>query len=858
MNKPHRKPPRLAQWLLGMLTDYRDLYSISGDLEEVYHEIGEEKGYTAAYIWYWIQCLGAVPKFTAYKAKWTFVMMGSAVRAALRNMLRQKGYSFINLFGLAVGMASSILIALWIQDELSFDRFHENNDRLFKGVTVFPNGTEIGNSSWKLGPELMVKYPEIETFSRVWPWHRSLIRADDKSFMEEQFYLVDSDFFTMFSFPFVYGDPSTALSDLNSVVISERTAHRFFGDTNPVGKTLFVVRDNRDYTVTGVFKNVPQKSSLQFDVAARVEIMPAHRFANWYYVGYSYFMLRQGVDYKAFNKKIENFFREVVDQDATGSPYMQPFSDVYLQTVSGKGRITQVYLFAGIAIIIILIACINYMNLSIARSARRAREVGLRKVCGAYRSQVMKQFIGESFVVTLISLFIALILTAVSLPVFNNLTGRSLNLLSILSVKGFMVIASFIVAVGLAAGSYPALYLSRFSPVQVMKNNAFSSSGRSKFRNTLIVIQFLASVILMICTITVYRQIKFINETDTGFDRDMVIVMRMPDDDKFRSRYDAFRQAVENDPRVLHITGSMGRPVDLGYAVTFRRENAPDEDLTSTRYTVVDYDFTKTFGIELTQGRAFSLDISADETNSCILNETACRLLGLESPVGEEIYFQHLDMPDSFRHVKVIGVVRDFNFQSLHSEIRPLLLRIHRPWLTYMFIKISPGDSKGALTHVKNVFSQFAPEYPFDYEFLDDIYLEMYASEQQARWLFNAFSLLAVVISCLGILGLASYAAERRTKEIGIRKTLGASESMLVLLLTREFAFLVIIANCIALPAGYFLMEYWLREFAYRIGIGWSVFIVSFSVSLLIALFTVSFQAVKAARANPVDSLRYE
>ncbi len=851
--------PVLARYLLRIFTDYQNRFAIVGDLEEAYREIRAEQGRFRSWLWYWKQCLGALPKFISYKTKWTVVMFNSAAKIAVRNIKRQKGYSFINLFGLSVGMACSLLIALWVQTQLSYDKFHDNGDRIYRAATAWDSGFETLNSSWRLGPAFVDMYPEVETFSRVWPWHTSMIRIEEKSIMENDFYLVDPDFFTMFSFQFIQGDPETVLSNLNSIAVSEAASKRWFGDTNPIGKTVFVVRENKEFIISGVFKNPPWNSHLQFDVVGRIDLMPDTRFQSWSFVAYTYMMLREGTDSDQFNEKIKDFYREVVNTQSTSTPVFYSLEDLYLYKMNSGSRIEQVYMFSVIALLILILACINFMNLSTARSVRRAKEVGLRKVCGAGRSQIIKQFLSESLIFTLFAFILSIGLLVLILPFYHNYTGQTIDILSAITLKNVSILFTVVLLIGFFAGSYPALYMSRFSPFSILKmSNVFSGSSRSGLRSTLIILQFSVSIILIVSTIIVSRQIEYIQKKNSGIERDMIVMFRMPSDANFRERYDLFKQILSRDNKIINVSASMGRLVDTGTMIGTRLEHKPEDDLVGTNYTTVDYDYINTFGIELAQGRVFSKDFAVDETTSCIINETAANALGLESAVGTELFFNHPEMPDYFRHVKVIGVVKDFHHASMHTPIGPYLMRVHKPWFTHIFVKIDQKDISGALGKIEDVLYQFVPDYPFEYLFLDDYYMGMYDNEIKTGKLFKTFAILAIIISCLGIFGLAMYSVEQKTKEIGVRKILGASESKLVYLLTREFSILVLIANCIALPAGYLIMERWLQDFAYRTSITWSAFVLSIIISLAIAFMTVCYQALKAARANPVDSLRYE
>jgi putative ABC transport system permease protein len=784
-------------------------------------------------------------------------MFMNYIKIALRTFKKEKVYSFINLAGLSLGLVCFILISLWVRHETSYDRFHDKKDRIFRILNANDNGTFGASVSYALGPELERKYPEIEASCRVWPWHRSLVKYQDKRFDEYNIYLTDPSFFTIFTFPFVEGNAETALADLNSIVITEETARRYFGEENPIGKILHVAVHNTDFTVTGVVQDIPSNSHMQFDMVARVEYLGEDRLRRWEeWVSHSYVLLRSDEDEENVEGKIAGIYEGHLDYQPDYRPVLQPLTKIHLYAFGQPGLIKQVSIFSVIAILILAIACINFMNLSTARSARRAKEVGLRKVTGARRSQLVRQFVGESLLLSYLALGLALALVDIVLPTFNAFTGKELSLTS--GPAGYLIFLIFIVAplTGLLAGCYPAFHLSGFRPAEVLKGKADFTAGRSQFRKILVVLQFSISIGLIIATLTISKQLQFIRNKDLGLDRHNVVILMNNAD--INSRFDVFKSELESEPGVIHVTAAAQRPTDVGQAVTIDWEGRQDDTQFAVKYTVVDYDFFKTFNMELVEGRPFSRTIASDAIEACIINESLKREIGEESPLGKQIYFEHPEFPEPARYVRVIGVVKDFHSESMYRAIRPFIFRIHRPFHQYVFIKVDPNNLEQTLGRIKKTFNLFTPEYPFEYLFLDKAYEAQYRTEKQLGQLFQIFGAFSIFISCLGLFGLAAYTAEQKTKEIGVRKILGAPVSAIILLLSKQFTKWVLLANVIAWPVSFLVMSRWLNEFAYRIHIGLGIFILSGLVTLLIALLTVGYQAIRAAVANPVDSLRYE
>lgn len=782
-------------------------------------------------------------------------MFKNHLKVALRYLFQHKGYSLINIAGLAVGMACCILILLWVRDEISYDRFHENAENLYRINSRDSENPEgiIVSSSFAVAPKLKALFPEIALYSRFW-YYGSMVEFRHKRFRtHNRFCIVDPAFFQMFSFPFLKGDPAKALRDRHSVVITQETARKIFGHEDPMGK-LLKIDDEKDFTVTGVIKDVPPNSHLQFDYLSHIELMPRERLENFESVGPSYVLLRKGVSVPRFNKKIADFYLRF-DPDTTWQPYLQRFTDIHLNRWGLPGRIKYVYIFSIIALFVLVIACINFMNLSTARSLPRAKEIGIRKVVGAKRNDIIKQFFGESVLLSFISLLFALMLVEFLIPLFNTLTGKDLKLFfpgNISILLGGVVIA---LLTGIIAGSYPALFLSALHPSKIFRRKWDHGAGSSSFRTVLVVIQFSISVGLIIGTIIIYSQLNYIKNRGLGFDKDFIV--SISENPVLLRKFNDFRNELLKSTDILSVTAASTLPSDVGQTMEINWRGNTAKKGISMSYAMVDHDFIKTFNMKLAEGRDFSRDFSTDTTEAYIINETAAGLMKINSPPGKEIYFDS-SSGRYYHKGKIIGVVKDFHFKSLHREIGPFVMRIYPPWFSKIFVRIKPGHAASSVHHIKRVVEQMAAGYPFEFSFLDEEVNEMYRSERQMGTIINSLAVLAIFISCLGLFGLSTFLAEQRSKEIGIRKAMGSSIPGVITLFSRSFARWILIANMIAWPLAYFAMSRWLQNFAYRININPLAFILSAVITLGVAMITVGYQSVKAAVADPVKALRYE
>jgi putative ABC transport system permease protein len=779
------------------------------------------------------------------------------VRTASRAFRRNRAFSAINVAGLALGMLTFLLIMTWVRHELSTDRFHENGDRLFMILSRDDKGVTWNTTTYALPPALKEAYPEVEDFARVWPWQGSLVRYGNVRFEEDRITLTDPGFFRMFSFPFVRGSAETVLDGKNDLVLTESTARRYFGDEDPMGKVLYLARFEQDFKVTGVVRDIPSNSSLRFDMVTRVEWLGEERLARWAeFVAYAYVMLKPGISAEAFNPKIAGIFQERVGPNWPPKPFLQPFLQSYLYEDGRPGVIVRVVLFSAIAVLILLLACVNFMNLSTVQSIQRAREVGMRKAVGATRAQIARQFLGEALLLSFSSMGLALAAAPAVLPAFNRLAGKELRLFGADPAGLIALVGLAAAATGLLAGSYPAFLLSSFKPVETLRNRVAAIPGGAYFRKGLIVFQFAASVTLLVGSITVGRQLSFIRNFDLGLDKDQVVIVE--NNLQILPGMEAFKQDLRSRPGVLNVAFGGQRPFNVGQTIGVDWEGNPEPIAARIGYMIADYDFFETFGMDIVRGRGFSPAYPADATEACVINEAAARMFGWDDPVGRTIRWSQEAFDPSLRTVRIVGVVRDFYDRSLRSPIRPFMFRIWRPWNSFIFIKVDKARVPDALVGLKASFEKFAPDYAFRYEFADAAFDRQYAVEAQQGRLFNVFSVLSVVIAALGLFGLAAFTAERRTKEIGIRKVMGASVPALVTLLIRDYLALVGAAILVAWPVGYFLMSRWLGGFAQRTRLSAAVFLAAAVAMFFVVLAAVGYRTLRAARANPVNSLRYE
>ncbi|MBC7921324.1 MAG: ABC transporter permease [Ferruginibacter sp.] len=773
---------------------------------------------------------------------------------ARRNLLRHKLFSFVNLFGLALGMAGTLVIGLWVRDELSVDRFYPDLDRLY--YVRISNGDWAGQqTSGPLADALKKDIPEIEKATKLsWP-NNLLIKVGEKAHKEKGYY-VSGDFFDVFQFPALRGNPAVALQSPGNIIITRKVARTYFGTIDPVGRILKL--DNaKTYVVGAVIENIPPNSSLRFDWVVNFSVFEQDWMRIWSnnFVQ-TYAKLRPRVTQAQAEKNMRPLIQKYDPSrwNKDLRPILQPLSEVYLygEYRQGKptgGRIEYLRLFSMVALFTLLIACVNFMNLSTARSATRAREVGVRKAVGAARTSLMKQFMGESTLMTLLALALALGMVSLVLPGVNELTQKTLSL-NVAEPAFWLGLLALVFVTGFVAGSYPALFLSSLRPVEVLKGTLKMGAHATWFRQSLVVFQFTLSIFLIVGMLTVAYQMHYVRTKHLGLDRTNVFYVPIEGD--LAARQPVFRQELLRSGAVSSVTAADLLPIDVG-SNTSGNLVWPGKDpnqLETVWQLTVGYDFIQTMNISLVDGRDFRAGLAGDSAN-ILVNESAAKLMGLKNPVGQPITFQG-------QKGRIIGLMKDFHLASLHTPIGPLVVRHHPDWTSYLLIKTQPGQTAQAIRAAEQIARRLNPNYPFDYHFVDEDYEKLYRNESLINRIIQAFGAMAIVISCLGLFGLAAFTAERRTKEIGIRKVLGAGVSDIVALLSGDFLKLVLIANLIAWPLAYYAMRRWLEGFTYRIDMGWWIFGLAGVSAVLIALLTVGYQAIKAAVANPVESLRTE
>jgi len=803
-------------------------------------------------------------------------MIRNYLRVALRNLAKYRALSAINIFGLSIGLACCILIFLFDQYELSYDRFYAQADRIYRATLrgVINNAILNGaNTPAPMAAALVREMPEVENATRVINLGFPVIRYKDKVFSEERFFWSDSNFFQIFDLPFVEGNPRTALTQPNSVVISESMAKKYFGDEEPIGKILN--SDKRlDYRVTGVVKNVPANSHFHFDFMATYaprgdeQIWLSNNF-------YTYFLLREGAGFDGFQEKFTSMVNKYIGpqvkqfigisfeqwMSSGGNQYtyvVEPMTSIHLQShlpheIEANGDSDYVYIFSFIAMAILLIACINFMNLSTARSERRAKEVGIRKTLGSNRSQLIGQFLAESVMMSAIAVGCALIFVEMALPFFNDLSGLDIRLKFFEPVYMMPLLIIFTLGVGIIAGSYPAFFLSSFQPVTALKSDSKGGNRKSFLRGTLVILQFAISIVLSIGTFIVYTQLNYIQNRKLGFDKEQVIIVNKTDD--IGAHISAFKSALLRNTKVISASNSTSIPGSNFSDSAFKLEGSDGAQTRDFITLICDLDFLQTYQMDMSQGRFFSADFPSD-SGAVVINETAAQALGLKEPLGKSL----MDFNQPPNRYQIIGVVKNFNFESLHQPLRPLVIRLFQAngFGKYVAVKVAPGNYTETLSFLETTWRQFADNQAFEYNFFDQHMEHLYLAEQRSGKLISIFSALAILIACLGLLGLVAFVTEQRTKEIGIRKVMGASVGEIVFLLSKEFTKWVLIANILAWPLAYYGTTRWLQDFAYRIDVGVSPFILAGVLALLIALMTVSYQAIKAATANPVEALKYE
>jgi len=845
----YSRPPRWIIRLFDLIARSEEQRTISGDAEELYAEFFREKGRLRAVLWYAGQILSACPLLLFNSLYWRIFMFLNYLKITLRNIRRQKVFSFINIAGLAIGIAACVLIMLWVQDELSYDRFHENAPDLY--AATFSNGSKVTPTA--LGPFLKAEYPEVTHTSRFSEYGRNLLKFKNTEIYESGGVMVDPDFLQMFTIPFLSGDPHTALDDPNSILLSERLAKKLFGTQDPTGQIL-VYNVNNSLKVTGVFEDYPDNSHMEFEYILPLELAGTwgRELNTWAYNNIqTYVLIEKNTPAASVDRKISNVVERHRPQDQRPLS-LQPILRLHLNPFNHSGNpITYVYLFSAMAFFILLIACINFINLTTAKSTTRAREIGIRKTVGAYRTHLVRQFFGESMFLTVISSAAGICMAALFLPWFNSLAGKAFTWDFLIRQNVLLGIFAIILLTVIISGSYPAFFLSRFQPVHVLKDNLTAGKKGTLFRKALVVLQFSLSVLLILCTMMIFRQVHFLKDHEVGYDKGNVVIFGIGG--RFIRSAETIKSELLSNPNIMNMTLMDVAPYRWMSNAGVGDVHWEGKTVQQVKMVVssVDYDYLETFGLEMAQGRYFSEEYATDASDGFVINEAAVRAMEMEDPVGKSLKIWDFDR-------RIIGVVKDYHFESLHSPIIPMALSIDPNGYGQACIRISGQNVSETLVFLETKWKEIYPEYPFEYSFLDERLQNLYSSESSIGKLVTVFTGLALFISCLGIFGLSSYTAERRKKEIGIRRVLGASVANIFKYISREFVILVLIANVIIWPLAYFIINRWLQQFAFRIDIGWWTFILSGLAVLVVSLVTVSWQILRAATSNPVDSLRYE
>jgi len=799
-------------------------------------------------------------------------MIKNYLKIALRNITRHKGFSFINIIGLALGITCALLIFMWVYDELTFDRFHKQIDQIYRveqdqfyngeayhvNVTPYPSG-----EGWK------AEVPEIEDAIRFAYTGNLLLKYDEKSFFESGIAAVDSTIFSVFNFDLAIGDPFSALTKPQSMVLTKEMAEKYFGTENPIGKILRV--DNQyEFTVTGVLKKIPTNTSIRFSFLVPFDFVKTIGFYQPHWGNNSiqtFVKLKQNSDPFPVNNKLTDVVKSHIefDDEYKESDYktkfmLAPIKMMHLHQYFGyghsPGQIQSVYIFITIGIFILLIACINFMNLSTARSSRRAKEIGMRKTSGAHRGNIILQFFGESILTTLISSIIALGAVALLLAKFNLLSGKEIPLAFLKTPEFIFGLIAITLFTGFVAGTYPAIYLSKFNPVKVLKGNTGETSTKGRLRKFLVVFQFFLSILLIIGTIFIYKQLKYMQAQKLGYDKEQILYIQMFGD--INKSYSLIKEAFKANPVVENVTASSHLPSDIGSNSGGVDWEGKDPNLTIlVSMSVVDFDYTETLKIPMSLGRSFSKDFPsdriADSTGAFLINEELQKIINADDPVG--MRFSFLGVSNG----QIIGVMKNFHFYSMRSKIEPLAIAVgYDEYVRFIIVRIKPGDVTKTITSLTDTWNSVMPLYPFEYHFLNEDYETLYRSEKRMGSLVKYFAIIAIIIASMGLFGLVSFMVEKRTKEIGIRKAMGSTSSEIIYILSKDFIKLVLVAIMITIPVSWYLMSKWLQDYAYKTELSWWVFALAAAAAILIAFSTVIFQAFKAANTNPARTLRYE
>jgi len=790
-------------------------------------------------------------------------MLKNLLKTAIRHILKHFGYSVLNILGLTLGISSALFLIIYVADEISYDRYHEKADRIYR---VSSKITEPDDQfTWNVaqipfGPQVVKDYPEVQSFVRFINMPRALYKYEDKEFNEENFFYVDSTLLDIFTYEIVKGEGKSALVEPKKIIINETTASRYFGSADPIGKTL--TAGNNTFEVTGVMKDVPSNSHFRFDGVASRNNLPK-QLGNWGNFGvFTYLLFPENTDIKAVETKMQGMYDAYMKtifaaMNIKIEYILEPITRIHLYSTNAgepepTGSITYVYIFAIVAMFLVLIAAMNYMNLATARSTRRAREVGLRKVVGSRRLPLIMQFLSESTVLTFISIVLSLIILVVLLPKFNSLAGKAFDLHVIYSPVVLLSLLGVIIIVGIFGGSYPAFFLSRFSPVTVLKGEITQGSAGSMFRKILVVIQFTVSVIMIVCTLVVFSQLNFLKTMDQGFDQTNVIGLQLNNQAMIR-KYPVLKQTLLENQNIKYVSSTNTAVGEGSGKVIFNVETDQGMAQKGVNFAVVDHDFIETLGIKMASGRDFQEDMPSDTLTGVIVNETFVNRMGWQEAIGKKV---ELGDANTIR-ARVVGVMKDYHQTGMYNSIESLLL-IWRPLNNVVYIKLNGTDTQQTIGFIESKWKEVYPDQPFAYTYLEERFSRQFQADEKRGLIFTLFTILAILIACLGLFGLASYMVEQRTKEIGIRKVFGANETTILKLISKDFLILVSIGIIIALPSAYLFMNKWLENYVYKTEISALLLISSALITIAITFITISYKAYQASVMNPASSLKTE
>ena len=856
MKNKIKRPPKIAEWLLKTMANKNNNSAIMGDLEEEYYFKAEIKGVVFAWFWFWFLISISVPSFLLNHLYWSMIMFKNNMKITCRRILKQKMFSSINILSLTLGLTCSIFILLWVFDELSYDEFHKNIQDIYRVNCVQKSQNSEMDFTHTPHPWAALFKERVDEIQEITRLRETTCNIKYKNIVlnENSICFADNEIFNIFTFDFLQGNNQTALANPSSVVISKSIAEKYFPSIDPVGNILDV-NNQVHLNITGVFENLPNNSTLDMDFIASYPSLKTLGVSleKWFeFDCVTFLQIFPNTDVSQIESQMTKEFSEVTGVSSEQIRMkLDPLRKIHLYLKGGSGDIQYVYIFSIIAAIVLLLGCINFMNLSTAQSSKRAKEIGIKKTTGSTRSQLIFQFFGESMFMVVIALLFSLVLIQLFLPYFNNFLHKQLSLITN-DFRIIYILLGITFLTGTISASYPAVYLSSFQPAAVLKSEIASKLSGKKLRQFLVISQFVISIVLIIATLTMTSQIKYLQNKKLGLNKDNILYLRL--DRSMLDNFSVFKNKLLQFQDINNVTLTSSLPTNVQMnmgGVDWENKNPETNYL--FKLLLVDQDFFKTFDINLAAGRSFSENFSADQ-NNYMLNEQAIKQMGIDDPIGKSFSIMGTEGI-------IVGIVKDFHFQPLHNQIGPIIFASYprlQNWFEYIFIRYEGNQISATLDNIKKAHNELFAEIPFDYHFLDADYESLYQAEKRVLKLVEMFAALAIIIFCLGLLGLSSFMVERRTKEIGVRKVLGATGSKIVILLSSEFVRGILIANLFACPISWYVMNKWLQNFAYRTNISLWTFVLAGSLALFIALMTLSYQVVRAARANPINSLKYE